>query len=157
MIWMHIELVWAFYWEIPFFALRLPNIPTSHFATTIDASCPWWIFYPRVLSVSAPPVGSGEDVQPREPELSTCNLTRRRSSNSIGHFGKEGAFLSPREGWRGVRKGQQSRAQYRGGQNLIRETRLANEPDTHFTCTKPEEILFNNADCNLTAERKRSL
>lgn len=97
-------------------------------------------FYPRVLpvsqSVSAPPAGSGVEVQPRDTELSTCNLTRRRSSSSIGHFGKEGAFLSPRERGGGVsEKGNRAKLS-KGGQNSIRETRLASEPDTHFTCAE---------------------
>lgn len=54
-------------------------------------------------------------------------------------------------------KGNRAELSKRGGQNSIRETRLAYEPDSHFTCAKPEEILFNDADCNLTAEGKRSL
>ncbi|GAA6065372.1 uncharacterized [Tachysurus ichikawai] len=126
-------------------------------AATIDASRSGWILPSCLVCVSCAPCRQWRKrATQRKPELSTCNLTRRRSSSSIGHFGKEGAFLSPREGWRGVRKGQQSRAVCKGGQNPIRETRLADEPDTHFTCAKLEEILFKDADCNLTAERKRS-
>lgn len=151
-LWAHIEFVWTLYC-----GERSSQAEDSDFLVVVNAaSGSVWIF--PSCPVGAPSAGRAEEVQPREAELSTCNLTRRRSSSSIGHFGKEGAFLSPREGWRGVRKGQQSRAELsKGGQNSIRETRFASEPDTHFTCAKPEEILFNDAECNLTAERKRSL